>query len=43
MTPFINPFIVSGHIADKYFCDRKNELTRWFSTNYNAIRKRLEK
>ena len=22
---------------------KKNELTRWFSTNYNAIRKRLEK
>ena len=40
MTPFINPFVVSGHIADEYFCDRKEEseqLKRFLSNEQNAV------
>ena len=40
MTPFINPFIVSGHIADEYFCDRKEEseqLKRFLSNQQNVV------
>ena len=40
MTPFINPFVVSGHIADEYFCDRKEEseqLKRFLSNQQNVV------
>lgn len=28
MTPLINPFIITGHIPDAYFCDREDESRR---------------